>query len=243
MRDKRTTQTSLLESDPVDHSLGEELESISNWLDAHTELLDAAAADLGARNAVGRAGLSCETVLRCAVLKHLRGETWRDLAFALTDSLSARRFVRLEPLPPPKKSALQAAVCAVSAETWERVNRSLLDAVLAVGVETGGRMGRSTPETAQPRAGSTKKRPSDTWPPRIGRNRRTKERSENGVYGHELVIDERYFFLHYLSSSCFNVKEYSINATRNYFCPCCSPYFLYYGATNFRDGDHESSYQ
>ena len=140
MRDKRTTQTSLLESDPVDHPLGGELESISNWLDAHPELLDAVAGDLGAQDAVGRAGLSCETVLRCAVLKHLRGETWRGLAFALTDSLSARRFARLEPLPPPKKSALQAAVCAVSAETWERVNRGLLDAALAAGVETGGQV-------------------------------------------------------------------------------------------------------
>ncbi len=140
MRVKRTTQTSLLESDPVDHPLGEELESISNWLDGHPELLDAVAADLGAQDAVGRAGLSCETVLRCAVLKHLRGATWRGLAFALTDSLSARRFARLEPLPPPKKSALQSGVCAVSAETWERVNRCLLDAARAAGVETGERV-------------------------------------------------------------------------------------------------------
>ena len=137
MRIKRATQTSLLESDPVDHPLGEELESISNWLDGHPEPLDAVAAGRGARDAVGRTGLSCETVLRCAVLKHPRGETWRGLAFALTDSLSARRFARLEPLPPPKKSALQAAV---SAETWERVNRCLLDAARAAGVETGDRV-------------------------------------------------------------------------------------------------------
>ena len=140
MRIKRTTQTSLLESDPVDHPLGEELESISNWLDGHPELLDAVAVDLGAQDAVGRTGLSCETVLRCAVLKHLRGETWRGLAFALTDSLSARRFARLEPLAPPKKSALQAAVGAVSAETWERVNRRLLEAARESGVETGDRV-------------------------------------------------------------------------------------------------------
>ena len=78
MRIKRTTQTSLLESDPVDHPLGEELESISNWLDGHPEPLDAVAADLDAQDAVGRTGLSCETVLRCAVLKHLRGEVWRS---------------------------------------------------------------------------------------------------------------------------------------------------------------------
>lgn len=137
MRIKRTTQLSVFQPQPVDHPLGGELESISNWLDAHPELLDAVAADLGARDTVGRIGLSCETVLRCAVLKHLRGETWRGLAFALRDSRSACRFSRVDPLNPPKKSALQAAVCAVSAGTWERVNRGLLDAALAAGVETG----------------------------------------------------------------------------------------------------------
>ncbi len=140
MRPERTTQTSLLEPDPVGHPLGAELELISDWLDAHPGLLGAVAADLGAQSARGRAGLSCETVLRCAVLKHLRGESWRGLAFALVDSLSARRFARLGTLPPPGKSALQAAVGAVSAETWERVNRCLLDAAREAGLETGGRV-------------------------------------------------------------------------------------------------------
>ncbi len=63
MRLKRTTQTSLFEPDPVGHPLGAELESISNWLDAHPGLLGAVAADLGAPTARGRSGLSCETVL------------------------------------------------------------------------------------------------------------------------------------------------------------------------------------
>ena len=101
MRLKHTTQMSLYEPGPVDHPLGEELESISDWLDAHTELL----VDLGAQAERGRFGLSCESVLRCAVIKHLRGETWRGLAFALRDSLSACRFARVNPLGPPKKSA------------------------------------------------------------------------------------------------------------------------------------------
>lgn len=140
MRPERTTQTSLLEPDPVGHPLGAELELISDWLDAHPGLLGAVAADLGAQSARGRAGLSCETVLRCAVPEHLRGESWRGLAFALVDSLSARRFARLGTLPPPGKSALQAAVGAVSAETWERVNRCLLDAAREAGLETGGRV-------------------------------------------------------------------------------------------------------
>ena len=78
MRQKRTAQQSLFDPEPVHHPVADALEAISAWLDAHPELLDAIAADLGAA-ARGRAGLSCETVLRCAVLKHLRQETWRGL--------------------------------------------------------------------------------------------------------------------------------------------------------------------
>ena len=80
-------------------------------------------------------------MLRCAVLKHPRGETYRGLEFALRDSLSARRFARLdEARAPPRRSALQATVGSVEAETWERINRALLSAALADGVETGERV-------------------------------------------------------------------------------------------------------
>ena len=60
--------------------------------------------------------------------------------FTLTDSLSALRFVRLEPLPLPGKSALQATVGAVSAETWERVNRCLLDVARKARLERDDRV-------------------------------------------------------------------------------------------------------
>ena len=69
MRQKRTAQQSLFDPEPVHHPVADALEAISAWLDAHPELLDAIAADLGTA-ACGRAGLNCETVLRCAILKH-----------------------------------------------------------------------------------------------------------------------------------------------------------------------------
>ena len=97
----------------------------------------------------GRAGLSCETVLRCAVLKHLRQETWRGLEFALRDSVSAGRFVRADPARLPKKPALQATVGTVRRDTWEQVNRCLLRAARDCGVETGApmRVGSTVTET------------------------------------------------------------------------------------------------
>ena len=62
MRARRTTQTSLFDPEPVDHPVAAALEAMSAWLDAHPELLDAVAADLGAEHASrhGRRGLSCE---------------------------------------------------------------------------------------------------------------------------------------------------------------------------------------
>ena len=68
MRAKRTAQTSLFDPATVDRPVAEELEWASAWLDAHPELLDEVAADLGAEAGAsrGRHGLTCETILRCA---------------------------------------------------------------------------------------------------------------------------------------------------------------------------------
>ena len=90
--------------------------------------------------AVSRLGLSCETVLRCAVIRHLHQLSWRGLEFCLRDSRSTRRFVRLGRHRAPKKSTLQATVGAVRAETRERLNRCLLEAARSAGVETGSRV-------------------------------------------------------------------------------------------------------
>ena len=140
MRAKHNPQNSLFDPEAVDHPVADDLEWASEWLDAHPELVDAVAADLGAADGPGpgRHGLSCETVLRCAVLLHLRQASYRELAFLLADSRSAQRFARLDPaLRPPGKSALQATVGAVGAAAWEAVNRRLLDEARRAGVEKG----------------------------------------------------------------------------------------------------------
>lgn len=139
MRAGRTAQTSLFEPRAVDHPVADDLQRASDWLDAHPELLDLVAADVGGAT-TGRHGLTCETVLRCAVLKHLWQHSYRGLEFLLRDSASAQRFARVEAHRAPGKSALQAAVGAVRAETWERIGGALLESARADGVEAGRRV-------------------------------------------------------------------------------------------------------
>ena len=80
MRTNRITQTSLFDPQALDHPVADELEWASAWLDEHPELLDKVATDLdgGSGSSRGRHGLTPETVLRCAVLLHLRGESYGD---------------------------------------------------------------------------------------------------------------------------------------------------------------------
>ena len=142
MRAKRTTQRSLFDPTPVDHPVADDLERVSKWLDAHPELLDGIAADLGVRAAGGRGrhGLTCESVLRCAILLHLRQETYRGLEFVLRDSLTAQRFARVDTARLPGKSALQSTIGALGAATWEGINRRLLAVARDEGVESGQRV-------------------------------------------------------------------------------------------------------
>ena len=67
MRQKRTVQVSIYEQFS-DHALGQELRTMSEWLDAHRAVLTRVFNDLSRVDvkATGRRGLSAESVLRCA---------------------------------------------------------------------------------------------------------------------------------------------------------------------------------
>ena len=90
--------------------------------------------------ATGRHGLTCETILRCAVLKHLWQHSYRGMEFLLRDSVSAQRFARVEAHRAPGKTALQATIGAIRPTTWERIGGVLLASARADGVEKGQRV-------------------------------------------------------------------------------------------------------
>ena len=156
MRRKRASQRSLFDAGYPDHEMGRTLERVSLILDGHPEFLDWIEAELrrgGRRSRRGRAGLPCEVVLRCGILKQLWQADYRGLEFALLDSASARHFARVDPLRPPGKSALQKSIGSVRAEVWERINRALLETARGGGVETGrkARIDGTVTETHIPR--------------------------------------------------------------------------------------------
>ena len=139
MRAKRARQRSLFDTGYPDHEMGRGLATISELLDQHPEFVDWIAEDVdgGGRSSRGRAGLPCEMILRCGVLKQLWQSDYREVEFVLADSASAKRFTRVDPHRPPKRSAFQRCIRAVRAATWERINRVLLGTARDDRIETG----------------------------------------------------------------------------------------------------------
>jgi IS5 family transposase len=138
MRETHTAQASIFQT-ATDHEIAHELKRMSDWLDAHPELLDRVAEDLqsGGGSARGRSGMTIDSILRCAILKQYRQVDYRTLAFYLRDSVSFIEFARLYCRQTPSKSTLQALISAIRATTWEALQRCLLADAGAQDVERG----------------------------------------------------------------------------------------------------------
>ena len=138
MRQECTIQASIFDVFSQ-HELGRELKAMSDLLDDHREVCGWVAAELRRHGLkpTGRKGLPAETVLRCGVLKQHRQLSYQELAFYLTDSATFRAFARLPVHWTPKKSVLQNTISAISAATWERINRHLLRQARTAKLESG----------------------------------------------------------------------------------------------------------
>ena len=87
MRKKRTPQCSP-DLPYRDHAIYDELCNLSQWLDAHPQIIDWVFGDLRseATHDTGRDALSAESVLRIAFLRQRTQFSFEYLAFALMDS-------------------------------------------------------------------------------------------------------------------------------------------------------------
>lgn len=124
------------------HEIGRGLKAMSERLDQHREILDWVTLDLHLKDVydTGRRGLSCESVLRCALLKQYRQLSYQELAFHLSDSISFQAFARLSGNLYPKKSVLQQTISRIQPQTWERINQCLLQDAKQKKVELGKKL-------------------------------------------------------------------------------------------------------
>ena len=141
MRQERIIQASIFDVFAA-HEIGRELKAMSQWLDAHCDLVGLVARDVGRHGvkATGREGLPAEAVLRCTLLKQYHQLSYKELAFHLEDSASFRAFARLPFGWTPKKSVLQKTISAIRAETWEEINRAVVRGARQEKLEDGAKL-------------------------------------------------------------------------------------------------------
>jgi IS5 family transposase len=125
-----------------DHPRSAELTTMSKLLDENRAGLKAAYADLlrvrRADAKRGRQGMTAEQTVRAAIVKQMLDVSYDELSFRISDSLQLRAFCRFSPADTtPKKSTLQANIGAIGAETWETINRGLLQSAGARKIEDG----------------------------------------------------------------------------------------------------------
>ena len=140
MRKKSKKQMPLMPQS-LDHPRAVELDAINRILEASPTISDFAMQDFS-QNAdkcrAGANGMSAEQVVRTAIIKQMFGFSYQDLAFHLTDSVSPRRFCLIGIGDKGfKKSVLCKNIKALSPQTWEGINRCLVQYAKDKGIEKG----------------------------------------------------------------------------------------------------------
>src|SRR5574341_520812 len=124
----------------IKHTHADELKRISELLDQLPQAAQLVQGDLVHPKAkrLGRKGMPAEQVLRAMLIKQMNGFSYEELAFHLADSSSYRWFCRLGiGDKPSKKSTLQKNIKRVRPETWEAINRLLVDYAVQHKIERG----------------------------------------------------------------------------------------------------------
>jgi len=140
MRKKSKKQMPLMPPE-IDHPQALELDTMSRILDATPTICDLAMQDLSPRAArcrAGACGMTAEQVVRAAIIKQTFEFSYQDLAFHLVDSVSLRRFCRIGIADKGfKKSVLCKNIKALSPQTWEAINRCIIQYAQDNGIEKG----------------------------------------------------------------------------------------------------------
>jgi len=129
MRERQLDQMPIL-IPSMEHPRAEELQRISDILEENPIISEMAWQDLTRdvqTQGAGAHGMSAEQVLRAAIVKQTEGFSYEDLAFHILDSRCYRHFCRIGFADEGvKKSALCAAIKAISSQTWKAINDILM---------------------------------------------------------------------------------------------------------------------
>jgi len=119
------------------------LQSISDFLDDHEEVIEAVRRDLerGLKSpGTGRSGLTPQQALRSLVLMRVKNWTYRELRERITDGYTLRQFADFYCQPVPKHDAFNRAFNRLTPETLQAVNELVVQAAVDVGLEDGQRL-------------------------------------------------------------------------------------------------------
>ena len=124
------------------HPREKELEAISTIIDKTPIIYERVLQDLNKgkifKRKTGARGMSAEQVLRAAVVMHLFDFTYEELAYHISDSRSLRRFCLIGIADKGfRKSALNANIKKISADTWELIFQDLLGYAKDENIEKG----------------------------------------------------------------------------------------------------------
>jgi IS5 family transposase len=116
------------------------LQTISDFLDDHEEMIEAVRRDLerGLKNpATGRKGLTPSQVLRSFVLKSVKNWHYRELRERIADGYTLRQFTEFYCQSVPKHHAFNCAFHRLTPETVKAINELVVNAAVDLGLEDG----------------------------------------------------------------------------------------------------------
>ena len=119
------------------------LQSISDFLDEHEEIVEAVRRDLerGLKNPeTGRSGLTPQQVLRSLILMRVKNWNYRELRERIVDGYTLRQFTDFYCQPVPKHDAFNRAFNRLTPETLRVVNELVVQIAVDLGLEEGQKL-------------------------------------------------------------------------------------------------------
>ena len=125
-----------VELDPI-------LQTISDFLDDHDELIEQVRQDLerGLKNPnTGRNGLTPSQVLRSFLLRRIKNWEYRELQERITDGYTLRQFTDFYSAPVPTHEAFHRAFRRLTPQTLKAINQLVIRAAVELGIKDGSKL-------------------------------------------------------------------------------------------------------